>query len=720
MSLCSTGLKNALALILYALLLVQSFAQSELTEVKEIRKLSSKEARSGLPVKIEGQVVWTNPSEDIFFLYDELNKGLFIRGTKGSQIVANLKGGEIIQVQGKTGQSGFMPEIIANQINVTGQMPRPDGRPFYDHEFLSAAVDSEWVQLRGRLISMTIQPEIDSIILDVSRNNLEQRVKMPYSKDNENRLSKIMFDFIEFSAVCGTVFNEQRQMVGRVFYAHSSEDFVSLPLNERASPEENIPIHLLFSYGSSPRRQVTTHGVVTYSSAHEIYLRGEKSCLKVSVYFDSDVKIGDEVKISGVISPQPISPAFRARSAKLLQTSDPPLPVRVEQYDEIDAQLNYELIEIEVELLEIARSLGESGDYQQALICRFSGQIIEALLPPSTSPSEELEPGATLLLTGICQLKRNENVSWDLLTEGFSIQLRNARDVTLINSPPWWTTARLLWLLGVVITALVLFLVWASLLRRTVSRQTKVIRRNIERETLHDERQRVARELHDNLLQGLVGMAIQLRTCFRGLQLSKVGVFELLDQLKLPQEKAKPIKSEIEERLENNRQSLVGVQNMLDRCNEESRTSVLSLRGKITERMELVHALEAALEPYHDEPNVELKFHIEGEPRELQDEVERNILLATKELVTNAIKHASATRIDVYLTYSRDGLVVDVTDDGIGFSVNDPPKKGHYGLQGIRERMEQFGAIVEIDSIPGRGTEVIIKIDSLEQWEGAR
>lgn len=720
MPLSTHALKSTLGLILYVLLLAQAIAQSELTEVKEIRKLSLEEARSALPVKINGQVAWINPSEDSFFLYDEFEKGLFVRGARGSQITANLKGGEMIQLHGVSGQSGFMPEVIANKIEVSGQKPRPDGRSFYDHEFLSAAVDSEWVKLRGRLISMSIEPDINSIILDVSRNNLEQRIKMPYSKYNEDRLTEIMFAFVEFSAVCGTVFNKKRQMVGRVFYAHSSDDFTPLVFNEHNFSDEKTPIHELFSYGSGARREVVTHGVVIHSSPHELYLRGKQACLKVSVYFDSDVKVGDEVEITGVISPQPISPAFRARSAELIRELESPIPVRVEQYREIDASLNYELIEIDVELLETAKSLGEDGEAQQALICRFSDQLLEILLPTSIVPPEELQPGATLRLTGICHLKRNEGVSWDLRTEGFSIEPRSARDIVTLNNPPWWNTSRLLWLLGILITAFLLFLVWAGLLQRTVGRQTEVIRKNVERETLHDERQRIARELHDNLLQGLVGMAIQLRTCFRGLQLSKAGVFEFLDQLELPQEKTTPIKSEIEDRLESNRQALVGVQTMLDRCNEESRTSVLSLRGKITERMELIHALKDALEPCHDEPNVKLKFHIEGEPRELQEEVERNILLATKELVTNAIKHASAKHIDVYLSYSRDGLIVDVTDDGIGFSVDHPPKKGHYGLQGIRERMEQFGAIVEIDSIPGRGTEVIIKMDSLEQWEGAR
>ena len=440
----------------------------------------------------------------------------------------------------------------------------------------------------------------------------------------------------------------------------------------------------------------------------------------VSVFFDSEIEIGDEVRISGVVAPRSISPSFLARSAELISKQESPHPLKIEEPHDINLHLNYDLVEVNVELLEIARSVGEGGVPQQTLVCSFAGYLLEAPMPPGLRAPEDLQTGATLRLTGICHLRKNENVSWDLQIEGFSIKPRGVHDILLLSNPPWWTTTRLLWLLGVILLAFVLFLVWTGLLQRTVRRQTKLIRENVEREAVHEERQRIARELHDSLLQGLVGMAMQLRSCFRGLQRSKANFIDRLDELELSREKTIPLQSEIEQSLESNRQALVGVQNMLDQCSEQSRISVLALRGKMTERTELIETLQEALEPFHNEPGVELNFQIEGDPRSLQDEVERNILLATKELVTNAIQHASATQIEVYLTYSRDGLVVDVTDDGVGFPVEHPPKKGHYGLQGIRERMEQFGAIVEIDSIPGRGTEVIIKIDSLEQWESAR
>ncbi len=92
-------------------------------------------------------------------------------------------------------------------------------------------------------------------------------------------------------------------------------------------------------------------------------------------------------------------------------------------------------------------------------------------------------------------------------------------------------------------------------------------------------------------------------------------------------------------------------------------------------------------------------------------------MLAVKEIVTNAIKHASANTILVDLDYSGEGLVIDVSDDGCGFDATDSAPVGHFGLQGIRERIKALGGVVEIESSIGHGTAVVIKLSSTSDWE---
>ena len=92
-------------------------------------------------------------------------------------------------------------------------------------------------------------------------------------------------------------------------------------------------------------------------------------------------------------------------------------------------------------------------------------------------------------------------------------------------------------------------------------------------------------------------------------------------------------------------------------------------------------------------------------------------MLITKEVVTNAIKHAATGSIMVELDYSGVGLTIDVSDNGCGFEPDGDVAIGHYGLQGIRERIKSLGGVVEIESALGFGTEILIKLNSTAEWE---
>lgn len=688
-----------------------------ITRIQPVRWLSAEMAAKALPVRIEGQVVWINRFRNSFFLYDG-TVAIFVRGPQDSTAVQSLSGGDLVRVSGVTSPGGFAPDILAKQIEVLGNQPRPKGDVLQERQRLSPSFDGGLITSRGRLISMTTQWDSKSITLVVSRNDLLLNMQMPYSESNEQKLTKIMFDFVEFTAVCGTVFNDHRQAVGRIYYAYSADDFVPVSLNSDDGPVQTLNISELFQYKQFARHEVKTHGIVTCMGPRELYLRGADASLKVAVSSLPDVEVGDEVMIQGVVWPQPVSPAFRASSVKVVGKKERPQPIKVHLNGDIDIRRNYDLVEIDAELVEIGKSfLGPVGVPQHTLLCRSSGQLFEVLFPPRVEMNHDLKPGAQLRLTGICSVARNMNIPWYLKIDGFSLELQSAEDAAVLVKASWWTAQRLMWLLGIVLAATGLFAVWVGLLRKTVHQQTDIIREKVERESVHCERQRIARELHDNLLQGLVGMAIKLRGCFRGLELCKVDVGERLKELAPSPKEFDRVWPQVEQTLEKNRQSLQGIQSMLDACSEESRASVLYLRSGVSERTGLVRALRDALKPFSKMPGLVLEVHVAGEGVALQTELERNLMLAAKEAVTNAVKHASATQIDVCLTYSRDSLVLDITDDGKGFDLEKEPARGHFGLQGMRERMKFFGANVDIDSIPGRGTEVLIRLDSIEKWE---
>lgn len=683
-----------------------------LDTISDIRKLSPQQADQRLPIRLEAQVIRINPIFNNLFIYDG-KSGIFVQARKDDPTVKTLQTGDRVLVQGVSTAGGFSPDIAAETIQITGHQPLPPALPLLDNERLSPRIDCAWVMIRGRLMDMTIRDQHETIVLEVNQNDNVLDVQVPYSAYNEKELAQKMFNLVQFNAVAGTVFNDNRQAIGRVLFANSADDFMPNQFSQKFDTEKPLQVHELMRYDLSHRQTTKTGGMVTYAGGREMYLRGERASLKVTLPPDTNVSIGDEVIVTGVPWPQPVSPALRARSVQVISHHAHPRPIRLELTGMIASKLNYELIEIDADLVESGKRFDVYGKKQRTLLCRSAEQLFEVRYPPDLITPPSLQPGSRLRLTGICNIVRGSSRRWYLDTEGFWLQLRETTDVSVLVPPPWMTHQRMLWMSALTLGIAVLALSWVVILRKTVDRQTAVIGDQVERESVMKERQRIARELHDNLMQGLVGMAIQLRGCFRGLELNKERVTRLIQESSTPEQ----ILPAVDEWAEKANHSLQVLHEMLNQCSEESRSSILYLRSGMSGRMGLLSALEEVLEPLAEESDVTLAIKVNGESRALQQEMERNLMLVIKEAVTNAIRHAAPTEIAVVLNYLTQGISIQITDNGIGFDQNRPPEKGHYGMQGMTERIHQLGGTLNIESEQKNGTIVSIKIDSTAEWE---
>ena len=108
-----------------------------------------------------------------------------------------------------------------------------------------------------------------------------------------------------------------------------------------------------------------------------------------------------------------------------------------------------------------------------------------------------------------------------------------------------------------------------------------------------------------------------------------------------------------------------------------------------------------------------ITFHASGTPVELPSFVAGNLLLVVQEAIHNALRHAAPTQVDVEATFAADGsLTVTVQDDGAGFlpGTEAGPAQGHFGLQGMRERLERLGGTLEIESAPEAGTTITAQV----------
>lgn len=193
------------------------------------------------------------------------------------------------------------------------------------------------------------------------------------------------------------------------------------------------------------------------------------------------------------------------------------------------------------------------------------------------------------------------------------------------------------------------------------------------------ERSRIARELHDTLIQGLSGITMEMQA--------------LAGKLRSPEERA----------------TLEEIVRDAGTCLRETRRSVAGLRRAQGSDSGLAAAIAQAAKQITEAKGVRLKLKLDKTRLDLSPEVQYNLLRIASEAVNNSVKHSGAKVIEVLLERTPDALQLSVKDDGVGFSrENSNVRPGHYGLIGMKERAAQIGAEINLTSEPGRGTTVSV------------
>jgi signal transduction histidine kinase len=145
---------------------------------------------------------------------------------------------------------------------------------------------------------------------------------------------------------------------------------------------------------------------------------------------------------------------------------------------------------------------------------------------------------------------------------------------------------------------------------------------------------------------------------------------------------------------------------------EEGRAAVQGLRSRTGDATDLAEALSAIRHDFASQAGADYRLIVRGKPRPLHPLVRDGVYRVGREALINAFRHAHARTVQVEVDYRPRGLRLIVRDDGSGIDpeVLSSGRSGHWGLSGMRERAEDFGAELEIRSGAGEGTEVRLSI----------
>ncbi|HJT26358.1 MAG TPA: two-component regulator propeller domain-containing protein [Pyrinomonadaceae bacterium] len=228
------------------------------------------------------------------------------------------------------------------------------------------------------------------------------------------------------------------------------------------------------------------------------------------------------------------------------------------------------------------------------------------------------------------------------------------------------------YLIGLLLLALTAWLLYRMRVKRMASQFQAVLA----------ERSRIAREIHDNLAQDILGISVQLELVARLMPAAAETAKGHLDRARI----------------------------LVRNSMTEARRYVWDLRSQELQKKDLPAALRDTTKRLTAESKIEAVVEVAGPSRPLPPDVETNLLRIGQEAINNAVKHARANRIDVALNFDTRNVRLSIRDDGQGFDPGEQIADGHFGLIGMRERAAQVGGVLSIESANERGTEIVVEV----------
>ncbi len=670
-------LRRVIVAFLCLVPLLSGAEEAPLTSFEEVRALTPEESQEQRPVHVEGTV--------LIFMKNPTNKGaegmVVYDGTAGCYVSspvpfaerARLQPGARVRIKGVTSsQVTYFPFIEKSEVEFLGQGTLPKPRDIPSSQLFDVDLDSEWIEMEGMVVGREGDADKGVTLVVEVDGNAFKAVVFPQG-DVDERVADLVQRRVTFNAVLATVLNAENQMTGRYFLIPSIDHIV--PFNKKALkiavPEE--PIEALLTRNHGIKSAVGIRGVVTQSRGNGFYLRDSTGTTFVQALEGRQYPPGSEVRVAGYATVAPFRPEFRAYHTELLGEGELPKPIPFEPAQGFRVDLHGERVSLDADFLS-RRDLRE----ETILYCRAGESFFEARLPGPDLYARNLTVGDMLRLTGIYEVGTSHPIPRLGMVDGFRVHLSSDAGIVVLRQAPWWTLERLLAALGVVLVILLGVFIWSWLLQKRVAAQANTIVEQVEQKIVEEERQRIARELHDTVEQDLTGLSIQLGDLY----------------------------SNLAEDDKQSRNGLLMARRILKHCREETRSSISDLRDPDLLERSLPEAMREALGEVIESGGIEFEFEVAGDVRSLQATTEQHFLRMAREAVLNALKHAEATSIEVRLRYDEQSVTMEVSDNGQGFDTTQRPPKGHFGLIGMRERTNKIHANLLIESNPDVGTKV--------------
>ena len=607
--------------------------------------------------------------------------------------------GQIILAKGHIkGIRSFGPHAIADTLVRLGHGTPPPPTQVNGKELMSCKYDWQHVRLRG-IVQNVFASEINRnwILLTLNCGDTCVHASTPKTKNLFKKLTTLTGSLVDLTGISlphdGTI----RSKIGRIIHFAGIRD-INVISSPPADPFDAPDIKNIANRSAATIATLNRHsaaGRVLAAWNDDTALLRTKKGLIVKVQFDRSPKLhaGDFVKVVGL-------PESDLQNINLISATAKPIPP-FDSPEKPVIDLPSVLPSPETWMNNIAHWHGQTVRLRGILRIKpatesptkvfyldTGGRLISVNMSAVPDILDSVSTESTLEVTGTCVM---DIENWRPRQtfpriNGFFVVLRSAEDVKILTRAPWWTPAKLIALIAILLAALVAIFIWNAALRRVAARKGRELMReqlgHVKANLRTSERTRLAVELHDTLAQNLTGVSMELEAAA---DLRGEAPPDMMAHLSIA---TKALKS----------------------CRDELRNCLWDLRSQALEEKDMSTAILRTLQPCVADSRLAVRFEV---PRSrLSDNTTHALLRVIRELVTNAIRHGAATSVKIAGAIDGDKLLCSVTDNGGGFDPDTAPGvlQGHFGLQGIQERIAELGGTFEISSAPGKGTKATISL----------
>ena len=401
---------------------------TELVLVQQVRQLSPEEASKGHLVKISGVVTWADAATEKMFLQDS-SGGIAITCPKNPS--HNPVVGDWLEVRGVTGDGGYAPVILNPEFSGRGVLKLPAPRMVSLDQALAGMEESQWVEMRGYVRSVTDAPGLARMEIVTSRGSFAARLR------TASRLKEFPGAIVRLRGVCEVLSNSRRQLTGVQLWVPNPEQVII----EEVAPKDpfSIPLRTIaslsqFSAAATLNRRARIAGVVTWNAGRAVYLQDGADGLLVLTENKSELRPGDRVEAAGFPGREGHSLVLRDALFIAPSRGEEPVVVTIDPLRPLDEDLEGRLASADGIVLQKSRT--PTG---LQLTLQNARTIFEAKFEAGDiEPLKAVASGSRVRLTGVYRLHYNENQS----PEYFQILLRAPADVRLLERPSWWTPQR--------------------------------------------------------------------------------------------------------------------------------------------------------------------------------------------------------------------------------------------------------------------------------------